>query len=279
MSRDVSPMRIAVPEYLVLWHVISGPVAASLSGYPGGSASNTSTTPRFMELDRKWRSARYPVADVIRWGNAVHDNPAADRADVACRRFSSDTLDVIVGARPRFRNDWEQGIDPADPVRRGVAMNAEVDLMRDRVSYRVTVETPGRRPRSAVLFDVERQQVTEVEVSADERTATFEVNCNWFLAVLGYGGSPPLAVLDLPERQPRGAVATCTVSLHGSAAAEGCAGLLSAPSLGLSEPRQVTVPGGFKLPIPETAASGFHRIRLVSDDFLGCERFLEATRT
>ena len=68
VSRDVSPMRIAVPEYLVLWHVTSGPVAASLSGYPGGSASTISTTERFMELDRKWRCARYPVADVIRWG-------------------------------------------------------------------------------------------------------------------------------------------------------------------------------------------------------------------
>ena len=90
VSRDVSPMRIAVPEYLVLWHVTSGPVAASLSGYPGGSASTISTSPRFMELDRKWRCARYPVADVIRWGNAVHDNPTADRPDVTCRRFSAE---------------------------------------------------------------------------------------------------------------------------------------------------------------------------------------------
>ena len=279
VSRDVSPMRIAVPEYLVLWHVTSGPVAASLSGYPGGSASNISTTPRFMELDRKWRCARYPVADVIRWGNAVHDNPAADRADVTCRRFSSDTLDVIVGARPRFRNDWEQGTDPADSVRRGVAMNAEVDLMRDRVSYRVTVETPGRRPRSAVLFDIERQRVTEVEVSADERAATFEVDCNWFLAVLRYEASPPLAVLDLPARRPRGAVVAATVSLHGGTPAQSCSGMLSAPSLGLSEPRQVTVPGRFELPIPETAASGFHRIRLTSEEFRGCERFLEVAWT
>ena len=73
-----------------------------------------------MELDRNWRCARYPVADVIRWGDALHDNPTADRADVACRRFGSDTLDVIVGARPRYRSDREQGTDRADPVRRGV---------------------------------------------------------------------------------------------------------------------------------------------------------------
>ena len=147
--------------------------------------------------------------------------------------------------------------------------------MRDRVSYRVTVETFGRRPRCAVLFDVERQRVSEVEVSADERTATFEVDCNWFLAVLGYGESPPLAVLDLPARRPRGAVAAAAVSLHGGTPAQSCSGMLSAPSLGLSEPRQITVPGRFELPIPESAASGFHRIRLTSQEFLGCERFLE----
>ena len=275
VSRDVSPMRIAVPEYLVLWHVTSGPVAASLSGYPGGSASTISSTPRAMELDRKWRCARWPVADVIRWGDAVHDNPVADRADVTCRRFSSDTLDVIVGARPRFRGDWEQGTDPADPVRRGVAMNADIDLLRDRVSYRVTVATPGRRPRSAVLFDVERQRATEVEVAADERTATFEVDCNWFLAVLGYGESPPLAVIDLPARRSRGAVLAATVSLLGGAAPRSCTGMLSAPSLGLSAPHPITVPGTFELPVPEAAAAGFHRIQLTSEEFLGCERFLE----
>ena len=275
VSRDVSPMRIAVPEYLVLWHVTSGPVAASLSGYPGGSASTISTSPRFMELDRKWRCARYPVADVIRWGDAMHDNPTADRPDVTCRRFSAENMDVIVGARPRFRSDWEQGTDPADSIRRGVAMNAEVDLMPDRVSCRVTVETPGRRPESAVLFDVERQRVTEVEVFADDRTATFEVDCNWFMAVLGYGESAPVAVMDLPARRPRGAVAAGTVSLLGGAAPQSCTGMLSAPSLGWRAPRQVTVPGTFELAIPETAASGFHRIQLVSADFLGCERFLE----
>ena len=141
---------------------------------------------------------------MIRWGNAVHDNPTADRPDVTCRRFSADTLDVIVGARPRFRSDWEQGTDPADSTRRGVAMNADVDLMADRVSYRVTVETPGRRPLSAVLFDVERQSVMEVEVFADDRTATFEVDCNWFMAVLGYGESAPVAVIDLPARRAAG---------------------------------------------------------------------------
>ena len=275
VSRDVSPMRIAVPEYLVLWHVTSGPVAASLSGYPGGSASTISTTERFMELDRKWRCARYPVADVIRWGDAMHDNPTADRPDVTCRRFSAGNIDVIVGARPRFRGDWEEGTDPADSIRRGVAMNAEVDLMRDRVSCRVTVETPGRRPVSAVLFDVERQSVTEVDVFADDRTATFEVDCNWFMAVLGYGESAPVAVMDLPARRPRGAVAAGTVSLLGGAAPQSCTGMLSAPSLGWRAPRQVTVPGTFELAIPETAASGFHRIQLVSADFLGCERFLE----
>ena len=146
-----------------------------------------------------------------------------------------------------------------------------------QVSYRVTVDTPGRRPQSAVLFDVERQRVTEVELTAGERTATFEVDCNWFLAVLGYGAGPPLAVIDLPARRPRGAVAAATASLHGGTPAQSCTGMLSAPSLGLTAPRPVTVPGTFELPIPETAASGFHRIRLTSVKFLGCERFLEVS--
>ena len=275
VSRDVSPMRIAVPEYIVLWHVTSGPVAASLSGYPGGSASTISSTQRFLELDRKWRCARHPVADVIRWGDAVHDNPLADRPDVTCRRFSAGALDVIVGARPRFRSDWEQGTDPADSIRRGVAMNADVDLMRDSVSYAVTVRTPGRRPLRTILFDIERQSVTEVELSADDRTTRFEVDCNWFLAVLGYGESTPIAVMDLPARLQRGTTAAVTISLVGTGATQRCTGMLSAPSLGWGRPRRVTLPDTLELQIPESAASGFHRIQLSSADTLGCERFLE----
>ena len=275
VSRDVSPMRIAVPEYIVLWHVTSGPVAASLSGYPGGSASTISSTNRSMELDRKWRCARYPVADVIRWGDAVHDNPVADRPDVTCRRFSAGKLDVIIGARPRFRTDWEEGVDQTDSIRRGVAMNADVDIMRDSVSYTVTVKTPGRKPLRAILFDIEHQRVTEVGISADDLTTTFDVDCNWFMAVLAYGDSTAIAVMDLPERLQRGSTAAVTISLLGAGPPARREGMLSAPLLGWRRPRPVAVPGTLELRIPESAAPGFHRIQLASEDFLGCERFLE----
>ena len=82
-------------------------------------------------------------------------------------------------------------------------------------------------------------------------------------------------MIDLPARRARGAVAPGTVSLLGGAAPRSCSGMLSAPSLGLSEPRPTTVPGTFELPVPEAAAAGFHRIQLTSEEFLGCERFLE----
>ena len=275
VSRDVSPMRIAVPDYGVLWHVTSGPVAASLSGYPGGSASTISTSQRFLDLDRSWRCARFPVADVIRWGSAAHDNPVADRADVTCRRFSTDTLDVIIGARPRFPTDWEKTADPTNQVRQGVAMNAGVDVRRDRVSYTVTVETPGRTPVRAIVCDIEQQSIAEVAVSTNGGRTTFDVAGNWFMAVLGYRGSKPIAVMELAEHLQRGNTALVTLSLLGAGTAARCEGMLSAPSLAGRRSRRVTVPGTIEVQIPESAATGFHRLQLTSADFLGSRRFLE----
>jgi hypothetical protein len=147
--------------------------------------------------------------------------------------------------------------------------------MRDSVSYTVTVKTPGRKPLRAILFDIEHQRVTEVGISADDLTTTFDVDCNWFMAVLAYGDSTAIAVMDLPERLQRGSTAAVTISLVGTGATQRCAGMLSAPSLGWGRPRRVTLPDTLELQIPESAASGFHRIQLTSADSLGCERFLE----
>jgi len=63
VTRGVSPMRIACPDYVVLMHIPCGPVAASLSGLPGGSASLLGTPARMVELDLKWRGVRFAAAE------------------------------------------------------------------------------------------------------------------------------------------------------------------------------------------------------------------------
>lgn len=174
VSRDVAPMRVAVPGYALAVYSAAGPVAASLMGYPGGCGGRNLDA-RFLELDRLWRSASAPVFSILRWGQAAHDNPTAGRPDVALRRFSEGDVDVIVGARPRYLDDYPRTPPPDDWLR-----NTNVALKRNRVSYDVRIETGARPPKRVELCDVLRGDTIQVPFRRAGDAIVVTVASNWF---------------------------------------------------------------------------------------------------
>ncbi|MFH0797775.1 MAG: DUF6259 domain-containing protein [Candidatus Omnitrophota bacterium] len=168
--RDVSPMRVAVPEYFLIVHNPSGPVAASLTGYPGGFGGNTPGG-YFSELDEKWRRARFPVGDIIRWGDASHENPIVSRTDVFCRHFSGRGLDVIIGARPLF-DDMHKLQDIRD-----------VDLKKTVAAFDVTFPHTGKRPAAVYFCDIRKGSLEEIAFTIKGKCVKARIASNWFMLI------------------------------------------------------------------------------------------------
>ena len=269
VSRDVAPMRVAVPDYIVLAHVPCGPVAASLMGYPGGT-QGPGATGRMVELDLKWRSLRFATADILRWGNAAYDNPTSSRKDVECRRFSDDFADVIVGARPAFPEGAVADLTPE----RGVALNSNVDLKKGNVTYTVTVDTGRRRPQKLFVWDVEKLAVEEIEPLVTEGKTTFEVKSNWFMALIGYRGSRPIAQMELPLEVSRGDELRVECRLLGVGPRTRLEGRLFAPMSGSKRAIVVSLPGEARIKIPQSTPPGKYLIQLSSKQFHGFRRFV-----
>ena len=270
VSRDVAPMRVAVPEYAIMVYNACGPVAASLMGYPGGSGGR-SIDAYFLGLDKRWRSARYPVADVVRWGNAAHDNPQATRRDVVCRRFTTDDLEAIVGARPRFASDFAPDAGPL-----GFLRNSNVDTKRNRASFEVRITT-GAAPRQAYLYDVRSLAVREAAFRQEGAETVVAVDSNWFLIILVKEQARPLAVMDCPAILTPGMTYAIPLQLVGASGGESLTARFQASGLLETEGAavQVGVPGTAQLTVPKNTRSGFYTIRLDGDSFLGCQRFVQ----
>lgn len=231
ISRDVSPMRIAAPEYKVYVYDACGPVAASLMGYPGGSPGILSTLGRMKELDRKWRTVRHPVGDIIRWGKAAYDNPEASRPDVVCRRFSSDTMDVIVGARPELpiaQKGTERWKD-------GVAINSNIDIRADSVEYQISLAGRKSEPAQSLIWDVEDLAVGDLPVASRGDTMSFTVRANWFLAVLFYEGAPGILYSHIPGHAKAGTDIDVASRVLGPGPGESISAILSFPGHGSVE--------------------------------------------
>ena len=267
---SVPPMRVAVPEYCVLPHATCGPVAASLMGYPGGTQSILTSVDRMRELDLKWRAVRHPGARVIRWGT-VCDDPRSDRDDVVCRRFSSDELDVIVGARPVYPPNPGGSEAWTD----GVAINANIDVCRDTVSTSLTWKPDGTAPTQGFVWDIENLRVEKLVPATSGDTVTLTTQANWFMAILGDDRMPPIAHVDLPLRAHRGDELTFRVSLLGAESGESFHGALFAPVLGVTDSLSIWAPGTHRFTVDKTMAPGLYLIQLDSEDFLGYRGFLE----
>ena len=268
VTRDVSPMRVAVPDYCVLAHGPCGPVAASLMGYPGGIAGS-GTVERMIELDLKWRAVRHSVASILRWGNAAHDNPVATRNDVECRRFSSDTIDVIVGARPAYSDEWKR-----EERNVGVVMNANVDIKTGKVTYRVDFNSGNRKPAYAIVWDIEGLSYHEANPTVKNNSTSFEVAANWFMAIFGYEGAAPIAHMTMPAEAKPGDDIEIKTELMTSAPDAPLRGKIDAPALDLAGSKGVRVPGSLGIHIPEATSPGVYSIRLDAKSFIGSRRFL-----
>ena len=265
VSRDVSLMRVAVPDFFVIVHNTCGPVAASLMGYPGGCGGNAPGG-YFSELDQKWRSVRFAVKDIIRWGNAAHDNPKGSRDDVFCRRFSDSFTDVIIGARPFF----EKLLPGKNP-------NPDIGLKKDFVSFQVRMKALERVPVKAYLYDIEKMSTEEIEFSKINDEIVFSISSNWFMIILS--DKPlPLATIDIPETLTSGKTFEVKLSLS-ETNHKLCKGILSITRLEIADAGKtelaVNVPGTIKVAIPEILPSGIYPIELCGDQFWGCKRFIK----
>jgi hypothetical protein len=272
VTRDVSPMRVAVPDYAIVAHGPCGPVAASLMGYPGG-IGGSGTPDRMVNLDLRWRACRHSAADVIRWGDAAHDNPEASRADVECRRFTSKEIEVIVGARSLYSDEWKK-----ENSRIGVIMNSNIDIKKGKVSYSVTFNSRNNTPRYAVLYDIEKTQMDIIKLEVSKGVATFETTANWFMAILAYNGAPPLAYMTGPENATAGEEIELNFALVGATTDKKIGGKLVAPAFGISTPKTVQVPGIIIVQIPVELAPGNYAVQLDSGSFTGCRRYINVGR-
>lgn len=172
VSRDVPPMRVALPEYCVLLHRPHSPITASLAGYTGGCPDQGD--PHMAKLETQWLAARKSIAEIFRWGNASHDNPKTTRDDVITRRFSLPGSDVIIGAR--CRHPKSEGLEGY------FAINANIDLQSDNVDYDLFLKDMPSEPASATLRDI---------LSGSERPAVceqgrFHIDSNWFVLKINY---------------------------------------------------------------------------------------------
>lgn len=270
--RDLPPMRVALPEYFVTVHSPCGPVVASLTGYPGGCGGQEMEK-KFLELDKKWRSARFAVNDIIRWGNAATENPIASRSDVVCRRFNAHGLDVIVGARLYFQTDF--GKCPAD----NPSNLKDVDVKKDRVSFQVRINNVGNPPERVYVYDIEKLCVEETAFKVDENKIIITVKSNWFMLILMYGKIIPFAIFDIPMVLSSGKTYDMHLSLLGETSIKRFEGWLYAPGIGWSKAAgkglKVNIPGTVKLTVPTALPQGKYPIKLYGNQFLGCKRFIE----
>ncbi len=258
VSRDVSPMRVAVPEYFIILHTPHNPVSASLAGYPGGSTCWNGPG-IFPSLEQKWRMARFPVAEVIRWGNAGHDNPRADRNDVACRRFSGLGMDVVIGARYHFQKTDKSGY---------YDKNANIDIKTNRVKFGVQMDNMPGKPRRVYLVDILKQTAREISSKGD----TFPVDCNWFMLIILYDRDWPLARMTLSSPCRPGKDFQMNVELLGNKSTRSIRAHLKAPSLQLNE--NITIPGPVRLPLAKNVLPGKHLVTLEAKGLLGAKGFV-----
>ncbi len=257
VSRDVPPMRVAIPEYNVILHSPHGPVSASLAGYPGGSVY-WNVPGNFSELEKKWRVARFPVADVFRWGNAAHDNPRAGRNDVACRRFSVPGMEVVTGARYRY------------PKKTGgyLEKNANIGIKKDRVKFDVRVDNLHGKPRRVYLIDILNQEAREIS----GKNGRFQIDCNWFMLIILYDRDLPLAWMDILPPGLSGNELNLNVELLGKKVSPPIRANLTAPSLKID--KKITIPGPVHLRLSKDMPPGTHLVTLEANGLLGARSFV-----
>jgi hypothetical protein len=258
ISRDVPPMRVALPEYSAILSSPHGPVSASLAGYPGGAVywNNGGVFP---EYEQKWRSARFPVTDVLRWGNAAHDNPRTSRSDVACRRFSADGIQVVTGARYLYPKNKTGGY---------IGVNGNITIKTDPAAFDVMVDDLPAVPRHVYLVDILNRTVRETSV----KKGHVLVECNWFMLIFLFNNDQPLAWIKPPAPVTPGQTLHLDIDLLGRKSGRPVHATLKAPSLKLN--RKITIPGPVQLPLAKDVQPGFHLVTLEAKGILGAKTFV-----
>jgi hypothetical protein len=258
ISRDVPPMRVALPEYNVLLHPPHGPVSSSLAGYPGG-AVYWNKGGVFPEYEQKWRVARFPVAEVLRWGNAAYENPQASQKDVTCRRFSTAGMEVITGARYKYSGNHIGG---------HVEVNGNITIKTGHVPFNITVKDWPKRPRHIYLIDILNQ--TACEITPQKKCVS--VNCNWFLMISLFDHDQPLAWLKTSMPATPGQTLCLNVDLIGKKSTRPVQATLKAPSLKINQ--KITIPGTIQLLLANNVPPGTHLVTLEAKGILGARTFI-----
>lgn len=267
---DTAPMRIVLPEYRVFL-IGGGPVAAAMLGLPGGNVGREAGSD-LVDWEDKWAAVRYAAREIIDFGRADTENPAASHAEITCRRYAGATADVIVGSRPL---NW---VDPdafTPGTHNASQRNDKVNIKRGRLKYTVTGATDGRQARHVWLYDVDRQSVSAIPFQSDTGKVSFAPDCNWFMAIIAYGEDRVPAILDLPLVLNASSLVKITLDTFGAGRFDGA---LSAPGLGIGTadtPQALKVPGVYSLTVPADTLPGFYPVRLQGDGLYAARRLVE----
>jgi hypothetical protein len=254
-ARDISLMRVAVPNYRALVYAPLGPVWGSLSGYVGGTGG----------LDMNWRCARFPVHETVIWGE-VEDDPQASDKRVICRLFRGDDHWALVGAR----------VDSDEPYLLPRGLDGQPTLELDRAAGPVEVRVRGvaSAVESAVAFDVETLKVLPVELQRSGNALRLSVDSRWFLVILRRHSCRPIASFgDLPAVAAGRRLPLDLRVVAPRAEAKLVTARLCAPGLGVDA--AVRIPGSFTLKVPAATAPGHYPLTLSGRAMLGHKRFLE----
>lgn len=254
-SREVPPMRAALPNYHGFLYGPLGPVWGSLAGYTGGTG----------DREMNWRCARFPVDGTIMWGE-VDEDPSASHDRVVCRLFRGEDHWALVGA-------W---VDSDEPwlFPRGLDGQPTLGLDPNAGPVEVRVRGLAALVESAVAFDVETLETPPVSVTRSGDDLLLSLDWRWFLVVLQRKGCRPLVSFgDLPPTTPGQAVPLDLRILGGSAAPNEVTAILSAP--GLEVHQEVHAPGQFTLEVPPDTPPGWYLVTLNGPAVLGHKRFLQ----
>lgn len=270
-TADIAPMRVAIPDYY-LFLIGSGPVAASLLGYPGGNVAFYDGH-ELTDLEESWRSTYYAVSETVRWGEPGKVNPEADRDDVECRLFHGSSSDVVVGARASILVDPDEYIQRREHQPRFVGgyRNGEVRIKRGKVGYEVAIPNGGRTPTSALVYDVEHLSLRTAEIQTGEDRVRIRVDANWFVLVLSYDTpTPGILIADPGELQP-GERLDLHIALVGNSGPHKAAVTTPLLNTGTAE---VSAPGSLAIDIPDSVAQGKYWIRAEGKGLLPFKRLV-----
>lgn len=160
---DCSVFRVLFPDYYIP-RINGGPVMESLQLLPDGCGKFSLPEDEYHRA-ANWRKAREWMGDIYTEGAVPSTNPVASREDTQCRMIVSDNQILLIAARIDFSKLYN-----------GETTNA--GLMQDVCQAEIIAKLPFI-PKKAKMFDIERGEATECNISFDDDKLIWQIQSNW----------------------------------------------------------------------------------------------------